>query len=163
PGKKSGQTTFAITSDVPCGVHWVRFFDKTGASGLRPFLVNQVPEIQEVEPNDDYRKPQAAASPSVFINGRLGKQDHVDTFAVALSRLRRVPRKSASSCSLPGSRAALGFGSNPTRWCAGASRLRLPLFPSAADYPSREAGRRSLLWPKRMNDCRSASTRASCF
>src|SRR3982750_4051695 len=30
-GKKSGQATVAIAPDVPCGVHWVRLYDKTGA------------------------------------------------------------------------------------------------------------------------------------
>jgi hypothetical protein len=85
PLKQTGQATFAIAADVPCGVHWVRFFDATGASGLRPFLVNQVPEIQEKEPNDDYRKPQALPLPAV-VNGRLGKQDDVDIVAVSLKK-----------------------------------------------------------------------------
>ncbi len=85
PNKQSGQITIAIAADVPCGVHWVRLFDKTGASGLRPFLVNDVPEVQETEPNDDYRKPQAVPLP-VVVNGRLGKQDDADAFAVTLKK-----------------------------------------------------------------------------
>jgi hypothetical protein len=85
PNKQSGQVTVAIAADVPCGVHWVRLFDKTGASGLRPFLVNDVPEVQESEPNDDFRKPQPVPLP-VVVNGRLAKQDDADAFAVTLKK-----------------------------------------------------------------------------
>ena len=57
-GKSSGHVDFRIAADVPCGVHWIRFVDKTGPSELRPFIVGLLPEIEEKEPNDDYRKPQ---------------------------------------------------------------------------------------------------------
>jgi hypothetical protein len=85
PGKASGQARFTIAADVPCGLHWVRFSDKTGASGLRPFLVNQLPEIEEKEPNDDFKKPQTVPLP-VIVNGRLAKTDDVDCFAVTLKK-----------------------------------------------------------------------------
>jgi hypothetical protein len=85
PAKQSGKATIAIAPDVPGGVHWLRLFDKTGASGLRPFLVSQVVEVQEKEPNDDYRKPQSVLQP-VVVNGRLGKPDDVDNFAVVLKK-----------------------------------------------------------------------------
>jgi len=84
PGKTPGQAKVAVAADVPCGVHWFRVFDDTGASGLRPFLVNQLPELEETEPNDDFAKPHLIAKSSVIINGRLTKNDDVDHFAVTL-------------------------------------------------------------------------------
>ena len=85
PGKSSGHVRVAIAADVPCGVHWVRFFDKTGASGLRPFLVNQLPEVEEKEPNDDFQKSQPVSLP-VVVNGRLENTNDVDCFAVKLKK-----------------------------------------------------------------------------
>src|SRR3712207_7167464 len=52
---------------------------------LRPFLVNQVPEVSEKEPNDEVKKPQEVAVPAV-VNGRLEKPNDVDAFAVKLTK-----------------------------------------------------------------------------
>ncbi len=67
-------------------MRWVRLYDEEGATSLRPFLVGALPELVEVEPNDDPRRPQAVAAPRVVVNGRLAKPGDVDGFAVKLDQ-----------------------------------------------------------------------------
>jgi hypothetical protein len=86
PAKASGQLAITIAKDAEPGVRWIRLYNDEGASVARPFIVGLLPEITEQEPNDDPQKPQVVAQPSVVINGRLGKTDDVDTFAVKLTK-----------------------------------------------------------------------------
>lgn len=86
PAKKNGQCTIAVAAEVPCGVHWVRFFNSDGASGLRPFLVNQLAEVADSEPNDEPKKPQPIKLLPVIVNGRLDKPNDTDVFAVDLKK-----------------------------------------------------------------------------
>lgn len=84
-GKTSGQLEIAVAPDAEPGVHWIRLFDKEGASLLRPFLVGTLPEVLEKEPNDEPKKPQALPGNAV-VNGRLEKPGDVDVFAVNLTK-----------------------------------------------------------------------------
>ncbi|MFO0968609.1 MAG: hypothetical protein U0793_23885 [Gemmataceae bacterium] len=85
-GKKTGQFHVAIAPDVSCGMHWLRFFNKDGAAAVRPFLVNQIPEVMEQEPNDEPKKPQEIKETPVIVNGRLEKPSDTDVFAVSLKK-----------------------------------------------------------------------------
>ncbi|HZZ82652.1 MAG TPA: PPC domain-containing protein [Gemmataceae bacterium] len=86
PAKASGKLDITIAKDAEPGVRWIRLYNDEGASVARPFLVGLLPEITEQEPNDDPKKPQVITQPSVVVNGRLGKTDDVDTFAVKLTK-----------------------------------------------------------------------------
>lgn len=86
PEKKPGNFLVEVAPEVPCGLHWLRFFNKDGAAPARPFLVNQVAEVSEKEPNDHPKKPQEIASLPVVLNGRLEKTNDADLFAVSLKK-----------------------------------------------------------------------------
>lgn len=86
PSKTSGSLTIAVGKDVEPGVYSIRLFDQQGASTIRPFIVGQLPEVMEKEPNDDPKKPQVLDTSSVIVNGRLDKPGDVDTFALKLTR-----------------------------------------------------------------------------
>lgn len=86
PQKASGKIVVAIAPEVPPGTHYLRFHNADGPGPLRPFLVNQVPEIAEKEPNDDPKKPQEIKEPAAIINGRLEKNNDTDVFQVHLKK-----------------------------------------------------------------------------
>jgi hypothetical protein len=81
-----GKLSISVAADVKPGAYWIRLYDDQGASSLRPFLVGNLPEVLEQEPNDDPRKPQVLDSSSVTINGRLSKPEDVDGYAVKLRK-----------------------------------------------------------------------------
>lgn len=85
-GKRPGQFTIAIAADVPTGTHWLRFHNKDGASGLRPFLVNQIAEVVEQDPNDEPGKAQGVKELPAIVNGRLEKINDADVFSVSLKK-----------------------------------------------------------------------------
>lgn len=86
PAKTSGKLAINVAKDAEPGVCWIRLYDDEGASVARPFIVGLLPEVMEVEPNDDPKKPQVIDKPSVVVNGRLDKPGDVDTFAVKLTK-----------------------------------------------------------------------------
>ncbi len=67
------------------GTYWIRFYDDEGATTPRSFVVGTAPEVNEAEPNNDYRSPQKIGGKHVVINGRLNGRSDVDTFAVDLA------------------------------------------------------------------------------
>jgi len=84
PAKDKGKLTIAVGADAEPGVRWLRLHDQDGAAALRPFIVGVLPEVQEKEPNDDFKKPQALQATAVTVNGRLAKAGDVDCFALPL-------------------------------------------------------------------------------
>ena len=67
--------------------HWVRLFDDEGASApLGCSCVGTLPEVVEVEPNDEPKSPQRLGLCSATVNGRLARAGDVDGFAVSLTR-----------------------------------------------------------------------------
>jgi hypothetical protein len=83
--KEKGKLTAVVAADAEPGLRWVRLYDDEGASSLRPFVVGDLPEVVEVEPNDEPRAAQRLAASSVTVSGRLAKAGDVDGFAVALN------------------------------------------------------------------------------
>ena len=81
---ESGKTVkITVAKDVAPGLAWLRFFNAEGATGLLPFVMGSLPEVAEVEPNNQLSKPQTIAASSV-INGKLGEGGDVDVFAISL-------------------------------------------------------------------------------
>jgi hypothetical protein len=86
PAKERGKLNFTVPAELVAGIYWMRLFNDDGASPLRPFIVGSLPEINEVEPNDDPKKPQVLSDASVVVNGQLGAAGDVDHFAVTLKK-----------------------------------------------------------------------------
>jgi hypothetical protein len=84
--KEKGKLTADVSADAAPGLRWVRLYDHEGATTLRPFVIGALPELVEVEPNDEPKAPQRLAVSSATVNGRLAKAGDVDGFAVALTR-----------------------------------------------------------------------------
>jgi hypothetical protein len=83
--KEKGKLTAVVAADTAPGLRWVRLYDGEGATTPRPFVIGVLPEVIEVEPNDEPKAPQRLAS-SATVNGRLGQQGDVDGFAIVLTR-----------------------------------------------------------------------------
>lgn len=84
--EKPGPITVHVASHTEPGVCWLRFFNEEGASGLRPFVIGESPEILEVEPNDEVSKPQMLPELPVVVNGQHGKSGDADTYSVLLRK-----------------------------------------------------------------------------
>lgn len=78
----SGLYLVKIGADVPPGPHLVRLFNSEGAAEPRTFVVGRREDLNEVEPNDDYRKAQTIAPAAAVIHGRLQRAGDVDSFAL---------------------------------------------------------------------------------
>ena len=90
PGGEKGKLAVHVAANAQPGLRWVRVYDEEGATSLRPFIVGTLPEIVEVEPNDDPRHPQAIGLPSATVNGRLSRSGDVDGYSVTLDRGQRL-------------------------------------------------------------------------
>lgn len=86
PGKENGKLVITIADDVDPGVHWIRLHDRDGASIARPFLVGNLAETIEREPNNEPAKPHDLDTPTVTINGRLESVGDVDVFSVQMKK-----------------------------------------------------------------------------
>jgi hypothetical protein len=86
PATDKGKFRVTIADDATPGVYWLRPYDATGGGNLRPFLVGTLPEVNEVEPNDEPSKPQKLPAAGVVVNGRLQRNGDVDCYAVPLTK-----------------------------------------------------------------------------
>lgn len=75
-----------VAPDAPLGVHYLRFHNAEGASALRPFVVSDIAELLEVEPNDTLDKAVPLMELPVTVNGVLEKSGAVDMYSVKLQR-----------------------------------------------------------------------------
>lgn len=80
PDKDKGKFKITI-ADTASGVYLIRFYDKEGATQLRPFAVDSLPEVSETEPNDELIAANKIAE-SAIVNGRLEKSGDVDGFVI---------------------------------------------------------------------------------
>jgi hypothetical protein len=86
PKEAKGALAVTVAADVTPGVYWLRLYNAEGTSAPAPFIVGNLSEANEQEPNDSPAKSQELASPNVTVNGRLQKKGDVDTFAVRLEK-----------------------------------------------------------------------------
>jgi hypothetical protein len=77
-----------IAPDCKLGLHDLRVRTATGVSELRTFSIGALPEASEVEPNNDFAKPQVIAMNSV-VNGVADNED-VDYFVVEAKKGDRI-------------------------------------------------------------------------
>ncbi len=86
PDKDKGKYLVEVAKDAPAGPHLVRLYNDEGASTVRFFIVSQMREDMDKEPNDEFANPQAVPSLPVVVNGRLDRGGDVDSYAVKLAR-----------------------------------------------------------------------------
>ncbi len=77
-----------IAPDCRLGLHYLRVRTATGVSELRTFSVGALPEGSEVEPNNDFAKPQPIAMNSL-VNG-VAENEDVDYFVVDAKKGDRI-------------------------------------------------------------------------
>jgi hypothetical protein len=84
-------TKFRVTvaPGTPPGYHDVRLVNKWGVSNPRPFVVGDLPEIEEKEPNNDVPQAQKVELNTV-INGVINQPTDVDYFSFAGKKGQRV-------------------------------------------------------------------------
>ena len=79
----------SLPANAPLGVHDVRVVTKHGISNPRAFVVGDLPEITEKEPNDDVPQAQSIALDST-VNGVIGTPTDVDYFRFPGKKGQRV-------------------------------------------------------------------------
>ena len=84
----SVKARLAIAPDCRLGPHAFRLRTASGISNLVTFSVGALPEIQEVEPNSDFEKPQKIAL-NTTVNGVIENED-VDYFLVEAKKGQRL-------------------------------------------------------------------------
>ncbi len=77
-----------IAPDCALGLHDLRVRTRSGISELRTFSVGALKEVTEVEPNNDFAKPQPIAM-NVTVNGVADNED-VDYFVVDAKKGDRI-------------------------------------------------------------------------
>lgn len=82
------KAVFKISPDAYLGSHRFRVRTASGISDLRPFLVGELPEIQEKEPNTEFSQPQPIPM-GVTVNGVIQNED-VDFFVVEAKKGERI-------------------------------------------------------------------------
>ena len=82
------EATLVIAPDCELGEHHIRLRTSSGASYARTFWVSQFPTLDEVEPNDDFEKPQEIAL-NVTVEGSA-KPEEVDYYKVKAKKGQRI-------------------------------------------------------------------------
>ncbi len=73
-----------LSKECPLGPHWLRFYNAEGSALPQLFVVGDMIEQVEKEPNDAIEELEPIVEWPVTINGRLSKSGESDLFALAL-------------------------------------------------------------------------------
>jgi len=79
----------SVAANVPLGIHDVRMVNKWGVSNPRAFVVGDLPEVAEKEPNNDVPEAQRVELNST-VNGNLASAVDVDYYVFAAKKGQRV-------------------------------------------------------------------------
>lgn len=85
PETNKAKFSVIVPADAPPEPRLVWASNDEGVSEPRFLIVTRDAPATEIEPNDDFRKPQIVTNLPVHLNGRLAKNGDVDSFAVTLS------------------------------------------------------------------------------
>ncbi|GAA4429782.1 serine protease [Bremerella cremea] len=85
---KTAKVTLAIKPECRLGQHACRLRTASGLSDVCLFYVGAMPEVEEKEPNNDFKEPQAVAMNST-VNGIVQNED-VDYFVVEAKKGERI-------------------------------------------------------------------------
>lgn len=83
---KKGELKLSVGAECAAGAYLVRLYSAEGVSAPRIFVIGQLPEELETEPNDNARTATLIESEPVarVINGKLEKSGDIDCFAIDL-------------------------------------------------------------------------------
>lgn len=84
-GSESGKLEITIPDEPATDRIWIRLYNAEGVSARIPFLIGNLPEINDQEPNNAPRNAQALETDRVTINGVLQENGDVDGFSVSLN------------------------------------------------------------------------------
>lgn len=85
PNGKKREWQVTITPEAKPGLYLVHAANADGASEPRWFSVGSLPEITEVEPNDEVGKSQILEKLPICVNARLDKSGDMDGYTVKLA------------------------------------------------------------------------------
>ena len=80
--KEKNKVSITVDLKASPGPKLFRIYNKDGTSAPKAFWVGTIPEIEEVEPNNTYLKPQSIGAGPVLINGKFAIAGDTDSFAV---------------------------------------------------------------------------------
>jgi hypothetical protein len=83
-GKEKGKLDISIPADLATDRVWIRFYNDEGASAAVPFLIGNLRELTEKEPNNTAVEAQEIADSRGIVNGVLQAAGDVDGFSVQL-------------------------------------------------------------------------------
>lgn len=83
--EKDNDLVISSSVDAEPGLCWLRFFNAEGATAQMPFVLGRLPELEEVEPNNETGKAQPVEQ-SAVINAKLGTSGDVDVYGIALKK-----------------------------------------------------------------------------
>ena len=73
-----------VNAEAKAGPCLVRFYNDEGASDPVIFVVSEKAQLADTEPNNHFAKPQVLTNLPVEMNGRLDKNNDVDSFAFSI-------------------------------------------------------------------------------
>ncbi len=74
--------TVTIPEGSHPGIHWLRFYNSSGASTPKPFFVGHIAEMAEEESNNHPDQADVINDPAVTINGVLSQTGDVDVYRI---------------------------------------------------------------------------------
>jgi hypothetical protein len=89
PAMTTGKFKVMIPANTPVGIHDVRIVNEWGVSNPRAFVVGDLNEVAEKEPNDDVPKAQRVEL-NTTVTGAIATPTDVDYFVFAGKRGQRV-------------------------------------------------------------------------
>jgi hypothetical protein len=89
PAMTTGKFKVTIPADTPLGIHDVRVVNEWGISNPRAFVVGDLAEVAEREPNDDLSKAQRVEL-NTTISGAIATPTDVDYYVIAGKRGQRA-------------------------------------------------------------------------
>ncbi|MFT5192108.1 MAG: hypothetical protein ACI957_005157 [Verrucomicrobiales bacterium] len=90
PVKEKEPWRLHVASSTPLGAHWLRFYNEEGSAVPQLFVVGDVLEREEVEPNESHLVSDDVAGFPITLNGKLSKSGDVDVFALRLEKGQRL-------------------------------------------------------------------------
>lgn len=79
-----GSMQVAVAPDAKAGPCLIRIYNEDGASDPAIFVISESEQAAEIEPNNHFNKPQRITNIPTTINGRLDKNNDVDSFAFSV-------------------------------------------------------------------------------
>lgn len=84
--EEKGQLSVTIPADLAADQVWIRLFNEEGISAAVPFLIDNLPELSEEEPNNTRTEAHVLEGQRAVVNGKLESGADVDAFVMTLEQ-----------------------------------------------------------------------------